>query len=577
MNGRRGPPSPRAGSLDDVVAASIRPVAAGLAALSAVFALTHAVLAPPRVRPTVLALGAALAGCFLLLHAALRRRPVGPGRGHSTAAALAGVALLGVLADLRLGPGPPEASLLLLFLVGVGALVLSWRWWAVLTSLGLAAWAASIVGAGPMPPGEVLHDGYGVLVAVVLGALVHGLRLRTIGELDRQLNLVDAILRASPQAMVATDRRGRVTMWNPAAERILGFSAREAVGRIPPHVSPEGWEAYEARRGRALAGETIVGDEVVRRRRDGTDVVLALAMGPLRGRDGSVVGTVSVLADVTERRAAEEAVRLAERRFRTLVEQLPAVAYVWDARSSVEEGAYYFTSPQIQDLLGYSPEEWDGDPELWRERIHPDDRAAVFEATERCLRTGEPFEMEYRYLAKDGRVVWVHDRAALLQRDASGRPLVFQGVMFDVTDRRAAEDVLRRSEAELRRSLEGLREDHEERRRALTLVLEAQEEELGRLAEGIEDEHLQRLAALEIRLETLRRRLDDDRHLDALAALERTVQGVAGGLRGFLAELRPRELETGGLAEAIRRAAASILPPEVSVRVEDRLVREPDE
>ena len=572
-----GPRSPRAGALDEVVGASIRPVAAGLAALSAVFALTHAVLVPPGARPAALLLGAVLTGIFLLLHARARRRPVPTGRGHATAAALAGTALLGVLVDLRLEAGADEASLLLLYLVGVGALVLSWRWWALLTALGLGACAASALWAGPTPLGEILHDGLAALVAVVLGALVHGLRLRTIGGLDDQLRMVDAILRASPQAVVATDRRGRVTLWNPAAERILGFPAREALGRVPPHVSPEAWEAYEARRRRALAGETIVGEEVVRRRKDGTEIVLALSMGPLRGPDGSVVGAVSVLADVTERRAAEEAVRLAERRYRTLVEQLPAVAYVWDVRPSVGEGAYYFTSPQIRDLLGYSPEEWDGDPELWRERIHPEDRPAVFEATERCLRTGEPFEMEYRYIAKDGRVVWVHDRAALLQRDASGRPLVFQGVMFDVTERRAAEEVLRRSEAELRRSLEGLHEEHDERRRALAFVLEAQEEELGRLAEGIEDEHLQRLAALEIRLETLRRRLDDGRHVEALAALEETVQGVAGGLRGFLAELRPRELETGGLADAIRRAAASLLPPGISVRVEDGLVREPPE
>lgn len=140
--------------------------------------------------------------------------------------------------------------------------------------------------------------------------------------------------------------------------------------------------------------------------------------------------------EIGERRRIENELRSAHERYRRLVEDLPAVAYLWELVSDGGEGRGY-TSPRVEDLLGYTPEEW-GEPGFWRTRVHPHDRAFVEAMGERSRTTGEPFNAEYRYLAKDGRVVWVADRATILERQG-GRPGLFQGVLLDVTDRKEAE------------------------------------------------------------------------------------------------------------------------------------------
>ena len=104
-------------------------------------------------------------------------------------------------------------------------------------------------------------------------------------------------------------------------------------------------------------------------------------------------------------------------------------------------------------MLGYSAEEW-RTMHLWRERLHPHDARTVLEAVARSESTGEPFELEFRYLARDGRVVWVYDRATLLQRHDDGTPQRFQGVMIDITARRSAEEQAAEVERRFRELLE---------------------------------------------------------------------------------------------------------------------------
>lgn len=153
--------------------------------------------------------------------------------------------------------------------------------------------------------------------------------------------------------------------------------------------------------------------------------------------------------EIAERRRMERELRDAQERYRRLVEDVPAVVYRWQVRPSSSTDHTY-VSPQIEPMLGYTPAEWHPRRGVWRERLHPHDRDRVIAAAERSERTGEPFQQEYRYLAKDGRVVWVADRATLLARDDDGRPLVFQGVMVDATARHEAERKAAEVEARFR-------------------------------------------------------------------------------------------------------------------------------
>ncbi len=162
----------------------------------------------------------------------------------------------------------------------------------------------------------------------------------------------------------------------------------------------------------------------------------------------------------------------AEARYRTLVEQIPAVTFLAGLAGQTNE---LYVSPQIERLLGFTQKEWLEDPVLWYRQLHPDDRQRWHEEFARTCAGGEHFRSEYRFLARDGRVVWVHGECQVV-RDAAGRPLFLQGIAYDITENKRGEEVQRRMHeqlgvlvrertAELLKANEALRAEIRERRR----------------------------------------------------------------------------------------------------------------
>jgi diguanylate cyclase (GGDEF)-like protein/PAS domain S-box-containing protein len=142
---------------------------------------------------------------------------------------------------------------------------------------------------------------------------------------------------------------------------------------------------------------------------------------------------------VTTAAAADGEAREVERRYRTLVEELPLVVYV----DALDEGSSnIFTSGQIEPLLGYTVEEWRDDPNLFVRTLHPDDRDRVLAAHARTHRTHEALSLEYRLVALDGRVVWVRDDGVVVLDD-EGEPLYLQGYLLDITPERELQEQLR--------------------------------------------------------------------------------------------------------------------------------------
>jgi len=127
------------------------------------------------------------------------------------------------------------------------------------------------------------------------------------------------------------------------------------------------------------------------------------------------------------------------RRYRTLIEQLPLVVYV-DALDSVSSNI--FTSPQIEPLLGYGVDEWKTDTNLFARLLHDEDRERVLAAHARTHDTHEPLSIEYRLIARDGRVIWLRDEGVIVLDD-HGKPLYLQGYLLDITREREAEIQLR--------------------------------------------------------------------------------------------------------------------------------------
>src|SRR5918997_14308 len=134
--------------------------------------------------------------------------------------------------------------------------------------------------------------------------------------------------------------------------------------------------------------------------------------------------------------AALVSARAAEERFRGLVESIEAIPYIsnWDAG-----GTLRYISPQVERILGYPPDRWYHDHELWESRLHPEDRERVLAASAKTFGEACDFQSEYRMLAADERVVWIADRETIV-RDESGQPLFCNGVMFDITRLKTAEE-----------------------------------------------------------------------------------------------------------------------------------------
>ena len=141
---------------------------------------------------------------------------------------------------------------------------------------------------------------------------------------------------------------------------------------------------------------------------------------------------------VERSRRAQRQLEETESEYRVLLERVPAIVYTAEYGPA---GHWSYVSPKVESILGYSVKEWMSRPELWYERLHPDDRHQALTAEERSKGTGEELDSEYRMSAKDGQVRWFRDQATVVH-DEDGRPLMMQGVMLDITSRKRAEDEL---------------------------------------------------------------------------------------------------------------------------------------
>jgi diguanylate cyclase (GGDEF)-like protein/PAS domain S-box-containing protein len=253
-----------------------------------------------------------------------------------------------------------------------------------------------------------------------------------------------AILDAALDAVITTDQYGRVCEFNRAAESVFGHRKDEVIGReLAELVAPEARDAYR----RVLARWTAAGPsegaggrpgrrfEVDAIRSDGSRFPAEIAISQVDVPGAPLFA--ACLRDITDRKRGEEALRLAEVRFRTLVEQLPLAIYIDRVDPS---SSNIYSSPQLEAMLGYAADEWASEPLLFVELLHPDDRERVLAAHARMHATSEPLHVEYRLKARDGRWVWVQDEARVVE---GGAERVVQGYLLDVTARREAEELLR--------------------------------------------------------------------------------------------------------------------------------------
>jgi len=248
------------------------------------------------------------------------------------------------------------------------------------------------------------------------------------------------------------DVRTGATVWSDELFRLYG----EEPGAFEPtveswlaRVHPEDRERVRRTDAEGLERGGPFAYEFRAVRSDGEVRVHAVQGEVIQDRRGNPLRVVGTELDITDQIRAEEARRKSEDRYRELVERVPAVVYLAEPGPA---GRWHYVSPQIERLLGFTPEEWVADPSLWIRQVHPDDRdqvAAEEEADLERARTAPASELpmlatEYRMLTRDGREVWVRDEAFFVH---GADPLVMRGVLLDITDRVRAEEALRETEA----------------------------------------------------------------------------------------------------------------------------------
>ena len=227
---------------------------------------------------------------------------------------------------------------------------------------------------------------------------------------------------------------------NSRVESLLGITPAEWVadsGVWMQTIHPDDRAAVEEENRRTEAtGEPFV-IEYRMISRDGRVVWFRDEATLVRDELGEPAFWQGVMMDVTQRREAEAGLAEAEARYRALVEQLPAIAYI----DPVDRHGTVYISPQTEPILGYTPDEWYANPNLWRQIVHPEDR-------ERPTPTGtDPYASSYRMIAKDGREVWIHDQSRPVYDDA-GNLVYWQGLLLDMTDQRRTLELERALEIE---------------------------------------------------------------------------------------------------------------------------------
>ncbi len=242
---------------------------------------------------------------------------------------------------------------------------------------------------------------------------------------------------ASPIAIIAADTDRRVTMWNPAAEALFGWSEQEVVGKANPSIPRE--EFLEAARLHVelLAGQILTSREVRRQKRDGTRITVNLSAAPIRDANRRVKGIIGFLIDITAQRQAQEGLQRAEEKYRNIFENAVEGIY-----QTTPDGKYISANPALARMLGF-----DSTAELMseitdirmQEYVNPGVRDEFIKAMKEH---GSVQKFEFEAYRKDGKKIWVSENARAVLTE-QGSIHHFEGTMQEITQHRELEQQLR--------------------------------------------------------------------------------------------------------------------------------------
>ncbi len=353
-----------------------------------------------------------------------------------------------------------------------------------------------------------------------------------------------ALIDSSPLALVEFGLDTRIRLWNPAAERIFGWTREEMLGRgglpmAPDFKRAEGEELFA----RVRAGESVNDLETVRQRKDGTLVAVSIAAAPVRDGAGNVVGNMVAYTDITERKAQDE-------RLQALIDSSPVALVEFGLDTRIR-----LWNPAAERIFGWTREEMLGRAGL---PLAPPSRRAEGEDLFARVQAGESLnDLETMRAHKDGSLVPVSIAAAPV-RDGSGRVVGNMVAYTDITERKEQDAEVHRLNAELHARLEDLAASR-------ARIVAAGDVERRRLERNLHDGAQQRLVTLALSLRLALAKLESDP-----AAVRAALEAAGDELSLALDELRElaRGLHPAVLSDRGLRAAIEMLAGRAPLVVE---------
>lgn len=269
-------------------------------------------------------------------------------------------------------------------------------------------------------------------------------RLRIEEARDQLLARLQLHIDRMPIAYVLFDAENRYANWNSAAEKIFGYLREEIIGKPAGFLVHQDDYVIVENVSRRLRSGDVAAQSINRNvTKDGRIIICEWHNTALIAPNGSFLGVLSMTLDITNRVRAEEALRASERRLRLALEAAGSIAFTWDIAKD-EVTRYFSTEPALPVT-----EEQLGTLNAVRKHVHPDDLAKFDSQLSACLAGGVEYRNGYRVVRPGGATVTLEEYG-YLDRAADGTPLCLTGISVDITERVAATEALRASEARYR-------------------------------------------------------------------------------------------------------------------------------
>ena len=260
-----------------------------------------------------------------------------------------------------------------------------------------------------------------------------------------------AIVVSSEDAIMSLDLRGTITSWNIGAEKMFGYKAEEIIGKansilMPPERKTEAAEILR----RIRREENVEHFETVRRRRDGTDIMVSLTVSPIRTPEGTVIGASKIVRDITERKRSEETLHHNQAML-TLAMQSSRMG-VWELDLATDTVSW---SEELEEIFGLAKGSFGGSQNAFFDLIHEDDRDAAWQEIQAAIAQHRDYSIEFRFHHADGSIRWMEGRGEAVYSQ-KGEPVRLYGVGIDITPRKEAERAFRESENRFSRFMQHL-------------------------------------------------------------------------------------------------------------------------